>query len=129
MDSDINPEAVAEIKFCINCQHIATVGSGDADRYKCMAPQNPFHRDFVTGFKIYTEPNCRPLRECFPDTLDKCTSAGNWYVKKVVPAPAPPLWPPTTTGAPSSKVAELRAKALKDTKKLSGNNLADALGL
>lgn len=100
-------------KFCINCAHVATNGSGDSGIYKCMAPQNAAGVDLVTGSKIYDIVFCRTHREITENSPKYCTAAGNWFE----PKPIRPVYTPTPT------------PATKPASKIISRNLADNLGM
>ena len=99
----------SEPKYCINCKHIGTNGSGDADTYKCFAPQNPSTRNLVTGTKNYTLPYCRDHREHVVGYIT-CGIQGSWYELK----PLKPVSENTYTygGADEVTPAQLAAKIM-----------------
>lgn len=65
-------------KFCINCKHIGRNGSGDAKRYRCLAPQNVRREtiDLVTGEKtiLFNAETCYDARQA-----GWCSAEGSWF--------------------------------------------------
>lgn len=82
-----------EIKLCVNCAFIATNGSGDWQKYKCMAGGNFSHINLVTGAKVYEIELCTDSRAW--KGLNGCGKEGFWFQKKEVVAR---IEPPAFTG-------------------------------
>lgn len=102
-------EAVEPPRFCVDCQHVATNGSGDAKRFKCMAPQNVLkERDLVTGAKEYIYDSCYEARIAYD--VNCCGKEGKWWVEKETKPPVyvdPPVRPPLPKRSADSLLSDL----------------------
>jgi hypothetical protein len=70
-------QAIQEYKFCINCKHVATVGSRDSSLFSCMSPNNPSTLNLVDGKKEYAVKFCAIHRT--GQIAGRCGLEGTWY--------------------------------------------------
>jgi len=115
-----------EPKLCINCKHIGTNNSGDWEKYRCFAPQNPSQVNLITGDKIYSQPYCSYFRakgSAFSGI--SCTEAGLWYEAK----PAPPVSGSWEEVTPAQLAARVQAAKAAKTKANPGTDLLKELGI
>ena len=68
------------MKLCVDCEYIATNGSHSWETYQCMAPENPFRINPVTGDKMYDIKYCTSLRE----SSTRCSREGVWFKIKLI---------------------------------------------
>lgn len=75
-------------KLCVNCKHIGRNSSGDAQRYRCFAPQNVMEKevDLVTGETVthFHFNTCYDARAKGVLRRENCGPEGKWF------EPAPP---------------------------------------
>lgn len=83
-------EIATSLKFCVNCEYIATNYDKDSSRYRCFAPQNLVSKEInlVTGMDIkhwrYSSCDlCRsaPVDSTTPES-DGCGKVARWFVLK-----------------------------------------------
>lgn len=80
-------------RLCVNCEFIATNPAQDWERFRCMAPQNDFGINLVTGNRLYYYEFCKQARDN-PKTapgdeallIPSCGPLGNWYKRRTTPA-------------------------------------------
>jgi len=79
--------------FCVDCQFIGTVPSGDWERYRCFAPQNILEhtRNPVSGMQVTVclHDTCALARKEALSKTPCCGKAGRWFRQKE-PKPAAP---------------------------------------
>lgn len=91
-------------RLCINCRWIATNGSGNAEKFRCLAPQNKQGIDLVTGSPLWIHENCYSARAASEGPYT-CSEPGGWFEDKPPPPPERGLdgWPANQPAGYSKK--------------------------
>lgn len=76
-----------EDKWCTMCKHVGTNGSGNADTFRCFAPQNKHIINLVNGSKEYEVPFCATHRKMGTAMTAHCGTEGRWWEFKPMKAP------------------------------------------
>jgi len=100
-DSSAVAAAVApEDRWCTTCKHCGSSSTGDIDKYKCFAPQNPYKLSRVNGTRVYDYPSCAYHRGV-TNADSCCGEEGKWW-EQAPPKPAYTAPSPVVSAARST---------------------------